>query len=156
MSYVPYGSQQLVVGSGVSFAMPWMEELATKNKDLNTDHHTLLQSLNNLLVALGSGDSMHISMACIALTAEIRSHFAKEEEMMQAVSYPDLADHVEQHEKLLQSISNIEFAMTTGNGNFSPSSALSAIENWFMPHLTLADRRLADFIAARDAQPRSN
>ena len=156
MSCVPYGSQQMALGSGVAFAMPWMDELATKNKDLNADHRTVLLSLNSLLLALGSGDSMRISMACVALTSEVRSHFAMEEEMMQVSGYPERAAHIEQHQNLLSSISRIEFAMTAGSGNFSPASALSAIENWFVPHLTLADQRLADFISDCKARQTTN
>jgi hemerythrin len=150
-NYVPYGSQQLPLSHGAGFALPWMEQLTLQSEELNQEHQAVLQKLNDLVLALRFGDPTRVTMACCALSAEAKEHFATEKEMMLAVDYPDSAAHIEQHEDLLRGIGRIQFAMTSGIGAGSPANALSMLEQWFVPHLTYADRRVADFVAARSA-----
>lgn len=150
---VPYGSQQLPVNQGQCFAMPWVEQLATQSEELNLEHEGVLQKLNSLLRALNTNDRNRISMACTSMSAEARAHFAKEEALMLATDYPDRTAHIEQHEELLRRLARIRFVLTSNTGFWSPVSERSMLEKWFVPHLTYADQRFADFIAARHATP---
>ena len=152
-SSVPYGSQQLPVEHHQIFAMPWVEQLATQGEELNVEHEAVLQKLNSLLRALNTNDRNRITMACTSMSAEARAHFAKEEELMLAANYPDRTAHIEQHDELLRRLARIRFRLISGIGFWSPASERSMLEQWFVPHLTYADRRFADFIAARHATP---
>jgi hemerythrin-like metal-binding protein len=131
--------------------MPWVEELAMQSEELNADHREILQKLNGLLHALDSGDRSRIAMACSLFCAEAQAHFANEKQLMLACDYPDSAAHIEQHEDLMRSVACIQVALTSGNGTWTPMNAISMLEKWFVPHLTHADRRLADFMAAQGA-----
>ena len=151
---VPYGSSQLPVQHGIEFSLAWVEQLALQSKELNVEHESVLQKLNSLLHALNSGEPTGIAMACSAMSAEARAHFAKEEELMLAASYPDRTAHIEQHEELMRRLARIEYAVAYANGFWSPANELSMLEQWFVPHLSYADRRFADFIATRGATGR--
>ena len=72
---------------------------------------------------------------------------------MLACGYPDREAHVEQHEELMRGIARIRFSLTSNIGHWSPVGELSMLEQWFVPHLSYADRRLAEFMAARRALP---
>jgi len=150
---VPYGSPQLPVEHGDGFALPWLKQLTLQSEELNAEHEAVLAKLNNLLRALNSGDRNRIAMACSVMSAEARDHFAKEEELMRAIDYPDATAHIEQHDDLMRRLASIRYAVTYDAGMWSPSNALSKLEQWFVPHLSYADRRLADFVAARPAAP---
>ena len=152
-SNVPYGSQQLPVEHGDGFALPWVKQLTMQSEELNVEHEAVLQKLNNLLRALNSGDANRITMACSAMSAEARAHFAKEEELMLAAGYPERTAHMEQHDELLRRLARIRYTLTSGNGFWSPANELSMLERWFVPHVTYADQRFADFDAARRATP---
>jgi hemerythrin-like metal-binding protein len=130
-----------------------VEQLAQQGKELNAEHEGVLQKLNSLLFALNSGNATAITMACSVMSAEAQAHFANEEELMLAAGYPDSAAHIEQHDELMRSLARIRFSLTSGVGFWSPADALSMLERWFVPHLTYADRRFADFVAARRAEP---
>ena len=151
--YVPYGSQQSQPDHGIEFFVPWVKQLVTQSEELNVEHRAVLQKLNNLLLALDSGNPTRITMACDVLSAEAQVHFTKEKELMLAAEYPDSAVHIEQHEELMRGIARIRFSLTSNIGHWSPVSELSMLEKWFVPHLTHADRRLADFMATRRAAP---
>ena len=150
-SSVPYGSQHLHTDQGHGFNLHWLNQLTMQNEELNAEHEVVLHSLNNLLIALDSGDPTRISMACNVLSAEARSHFAKEEEMMRSSNYPDITAHIEQHDELIRGLARIRFKLMSGIGLWSPSSEVSMLERWFVPHITYADRRFSDFAAARRA-----
>ena len=150
-SSVPYGSQQLPVMHGCGFALHWVEQLAMQSEELNVEHDGVLRKLNSLLSALNTNDRNRITMACTNMSAEARAHFAKEEELMLAADYPDRTAHVEQHDELLRRLAGIRFRLISNIGFWSPASELSMLERWFVPHLTYADRRFAEFIATRCA-----
>ena len=148
---VPYGSPQSSFDRGYGLVLPWVERLTLQSAELDVEHREVLQKLNSLLLTLDCGDPNRIAMACDVLSAEVRVHFDKERELMLAADYPDSAAHIEQHEELLRGLARIRFALTSSMGVWSPVDADSMLEQWFVPHLTHADRRLADFIAARGA-----
>jgi hemerythrin-like metal-binding protein len=150
---VPYGSSQLPDGQGCAFALPWVAQLDEQGRELDLEHEALLQKLNSLLIALNSGDATRITMACNVMSVAAQAHFANEEELMLAEGYPDRAAHIEQHEELMRSLARIEFSLASGSGFWSPTYPLSMLERWFVPHLSYADRRFADFMADRRAVP---
>ena len=152
---VPYGSPQLPVKHDGGFALPWVKQLVTQSAELNAEHGVVLQKLNALLRTLSSGDPTSISLACSAMSAEARAHFANEEELMLATDYPVSALHIEQHDKLMRHLARIRYKVTSDIGFWSPASELSMLEQWFVPHLTYADQRFANFIAARRARRQS-
>ena len=149
---IPYGSQQLPVEDGDGFVLPWMEQLALQSEDLNIEHKAVLGRLNDLLRALCCGEPAGIAMACSALSAEVRVHFSKEDELMLTTGYPDSATHIKQHDELMHRLARIEYAVKYANDFWTNSDELLMLERWFVPHLTYADRRLADFIAAQRAK----
>jgi hemerythrin len=152
LSTLPYGSQQIPDNKGRGFAVPWVEQLAEQGKALNAEHEGVLQKLNSLLAALNSGDATAITMACSVMSAEARAHFSNEEELMLAADYPDRAAHIEQHDELMRGLARIRFSLTSGSGFWSAADAMSMLERWFVPHLTYADQRFADFMAAQGGE----
>ena len=152
-SSVPYSSQQLPVMHDCGFALHWVAQLAMQSEELNVEHQAVLQQLNSLLRALNSGEPTGIAMACTAVSAEARAHFAKEEELMLAADYPDRTAHIEQHDVLMRRLARISYAVTYATGFLLPADELSMLEQWFVPHLTYADRRFAEFIVTGGAAP---
>jgi len=153
MSSVPSSSQQNPVNQGHGFALPWVEQLTLQSEELNVEHRALLQKLNSLLFALNSGEPTGIALTRSAMLAEAQAHFAHEEALMVAADYPDSTVHIEQHEKLLRHLASIGYAQEYATGSLSPAGALPMLEQWFVPHITYADRLFADFIAARGSAP---
>lgn len=152
-SSVPFGSQQLPTVQSGGFTLHWVDQLAMQSDELNAEHAVMLQKLNALLRAFNSNDSTRITMACTTMSAAAGAHFAKEEELMLTCGYPECSAHIAQHDELLRRLASIQFRLASGLGFWSPASEQSILERWFVPHLTYADRRFAEFSAARLAAP---
>ena len=129
--------------------LPWMEKLYLESESLNNEHHALLQKLNGLLTAIDSGDQTRVAMACTILSVEARSHFTSEETRMREGGYPELESHFVQHEELLRDLALLRHSVSSGTGFLSTTAPLSCLERWFVPHLTFADKRVAEFLAGR-------
>jgi hemerythrin-like metal-binding protein len=129
------------------FTLPWMRELTIESERLNGEHDALLQSLNDLLIAISSGDRNSITMTCDSLSAVAQAHFASEEAKMREAKYPELASHTAQHEELHRGLARLRYAVTSGQGFVSSTDGLTFLEKWFIRHLTFADKPLASFLA---------
>ncbi len=145
-------SDQLQHDVGASaIELHWLDKLLVDGEALNSEHHALLERLSDLLVAIRSGDRSHIVMACTSLAAQARGHFATEEALMREVGYPDLESHREQHLELGRRLARLSYLASSGTGFLSATAPVTLLEQWFVPHLTHADRRVADFVAAQKA-----
>jgi hemerythrin len=138
------------------FMVSWVQELALQSNDMNDEHHALLNKLNDLLIALSSPDRTRIVMACNVLAVEARAHFDSEEAQMREAGYPALEQHREQHEELQRNLSHLLFTANSGAGFLSSTYPYSFLQLWFVPHLTYADRKAADFLAANAAAAQGN
>jgi hemerythrin len=150
-SFVSAGNPPLRAGHDIEFALPWVETLTLQSEELDEDHRALLEKLNELLFALSCTDLDRITPALVVLSAEAKAHFAAERELMLAVDYPGRETHIEYHDQLLRNMRQMGFALTSGLISWSPSNALPMLEQWFVPHLTHADRQFACFMNARSA-----
>ena len=137
------------------FTVPWTQALALQDNELNESHRGLLEKLNNLLHVIPSKDRTRVLMAFSALTAETRAHFAVEEDLMRETGYPGLAKHCENHQRLLQGLSELRLALSTAQNFANTAGSFAVLERWFVPHLTHDDKELGDFLAARTPPSRA-
>jgi hemerythrin len=148
-SSVPYGSPKFSDQNEQIFDLPWLRQFATQNQQLDGEHLSVLRQLNKLLHALNSSDRHAITMACTAMSVEARAHFVNENKLMSGSGYPDIEEHIEQHEDLLRRLDRIRFRLISGVGFWSPTNERRMLEQWFVSHLTDDDQRFSEFIVAR-------
>jgi hemerythrin-like metal-binding protein len=70
-------------------------------------------------------------------------HFAYEETLMLAYEYPEITQHVEHHQRILETLKN---AMSAG---MNISQARLQLIEWLSSHIPLDDRPMAQFILSR-------
>jgi hemerythrin-like metal-binding protein len=80
----------------------WKKSYASGEAGIDWEHEELIQLANRLLVASTTdGAEEEVSNLIGALLTDIRTHFAHEEELLQAVQYPRFEAHREVHRRLL-------------------------------------------------------
>lgn len=131
------------------FAVPWTKALDLSAHYFNEDHHALLDKLNALLNALSLQDRMSVIFAANALSAEAQGHFAKEEQCMRDVNYPELEKHAEAHQRLLQGLEELRYKVNMTENFSAMLDASPFLERWFVPHLSHDDQKLSEFLLAR-------
>lgn len=81
----------------------------------------------------------------IALYAKF--HFCSEENIMEAMSYPDLEEHREKHLQLIDVLSNNILGLTLDR--ISPEKIESLLLEWFFHHTTSDDKMIAEFASKK-------
>jgi hemerythrin len=75
-----------------------------------------------------------------------RFHFKSEENLMQDIGYPWLADHKEQHHQLTNELSNNLAGLKIGL--YATDRVEEFLMDWFIAHVTNDDARISRFIAS--------
>ena len=116
-------------------------ELLTGIDEIDCQHAYFLR-LVRASSALGESSTASKAHGLILeIVRYAQSHFAFEESMMKVYDYPNSVEHIEEHARILKSI-------TTAMASEPVNIAKFRLEllRWFFSHISLDDKQLAQFI----------
>jgi hemerythrin-like metal-binding protein len=115
----------------------WREDFEIGIKEVDFEHKQLIDLINTFLdhlAAQSPGSDDMLGEICVRIAA----HFALEQKDMQAIHWPELPEHKEDHEALLDELLDI-----MQNDEVMPASELSAwLNGWFSTYFQTFDARL--------------
>ena len=132
------------------FIIPWLNGVDLSANYFDKDHHGLLEKLDALIGAISSGDRARVLSAADALSEVAMEHFSNEEQRMRQSGYPAMARHCASHRELIQSLADFHQKVSLTEDLPSVLGDTSFLEQWLVPHLTNDDKRLAEFLSARE------
>jgi len=128
----------------------WTEELSVGNPSLDTDHKLLLDLVNRLDEAIESGRGREeVGTVLNSLLDYTAYHFAREEALMSASGYPDVATHAHTHQVLRLQVSHIRDRFVANPDSIHDREVLSFLKNWLTSHILGRDKHYAPFLAAK-------
>lgn len=80
-----------------------------------------------------------------ALITHIRKHFAREEEFMSSISYPDFLEHKREHTVQMSYFTSLRCTFSNGCANNLDQEVLHEIKMWFLDHVFGEDQEYANF-----------
>ena len=118
-------------------------------------HHQQLAVIFNKIVEIflnkntdqiDSEQRSHLMHEMLMLFNEkVREHFHSEEELMHNVNYPGRTEHAREHLMLLAELKHYIKDIEEELDNLNMSS-LNSLKAWFISHITLSDRKLANYL----------
>jgi len=93
-----------------------------------------------------SGAKASLMLHLLVLGEHTRAHFAREEALMRANDYPDLAAHKREHRLLLAEYVGLLREISAGDGEVLDLEILRSLKGWILGHLLDTDRKLADYL----------
>jgi hemerythrin-like metal-binding protein len=131
----------------------WTPEIAVHVPEIDREHRGMFDLLNRLHQAMLAGKGKNILKPLLGeVTQYTLVHFAHEEELMAAVSYPGLREQVEQHQALRRRTR--VFAERYQRGEVTMTIELTLfLAEWLKDHIMTVDRRLGEFINANGSAP---
>lgn len=123
----------------------WDESLETGNEMIDSQHHQLLNLLDEVKDAFKShNDILHILDKVTALTM---THFLCEEELMTEVNYPsDVTKKMIEQHKTFKAYIRLRIIEFRQSKKLTGQPLQSFIVNYLKDHEFKADRRLVDWI----------
>jgi len=118
----------------------WTPEMSVGVDALDKDHQQLVGLLNQFIQAVDDGDGVLIVDAIFGgLVRYTETHFIREEKVMEACGYPDLAEHKLQHQKLVARVFECREAyMQTPNESLE-GEVREFLTSWLQQHILVDD-----------------
>lgn len=106
-----------------------------------------------------AGDPTQLIAGALAtLIAYTQYHFEREEKMMEACAYPDLATHHEEHEALTREVMALKDRFLENDSDLTVEEMLVFLTGWLNHHILLQDMEYREYVegnAAAEAAARA-
>ncbi len=122
-----------------------VEEIDRQHRQLGL----LLNQLNDAFLAGAPRDALVDRLH--ALIVAVGEHFATEESLMTRLEYPETDSHKAQHEILIRQALEFRRSFEDGEAELT-DSMMSYLKDWLRDHMLGADKRLGDFLRARNTR----
>ena len=122
----------------------WENRIKSGHESIDQEHQIFFTLISNASKAAESQYSSTTRSLLIEIRKFAEFHFASEEELMVATSYPDYEHHRNAHIKLLESLQHkiSEF----DNETVQLNEITKFLFEWFTKHTTEADSKMAAFL----------
>jgi hemerythrin len=125
----------------------WSPDLALGSSRIDGQHKHLFELVDALRAAMMEGRGRAVVGDVVAkLETYTKTHFALEEELLSAASYPHLAEHLRQHQAFTAKVAALRSAVEGGSPTASIDT-LTYLSGWLAEHVRTSDRRYAPFLA---------
>jgi len=129
----------------------WTEELTLGFTQIDEDHRTLVQMVNNVFLGVCARlDNDILSTACDDLIIHTQGHFLREELAMERHFYSGLDDHKSEHAELLDALGGALKTIITISDADQFHKAQQSLGSWLTEHIVGQDKQTVDFILAHN------
>lgn len=128
----------------------WRDQLSVGSDEIDEDHKTLIQYVNELNDAVSASESEKVVGAILLNLIEYtRDHFAREEKVMKAAGYPDYERHCQLHKALTRKV--LVFAQTYLRNPTEEvkRELIDFLATWLVDHIIKEDRRLGTYMRGK-------
>jgi hemerythrin-like metal-binding protein len=117
---------------------------------LDSEHRKLFAFADELNEAVIHGDNSHAQKKLLdRLVSTLVTHFEHEEGLMTHYRYPDMEDHVEEHQTITGQVMKLKQRMDAG-AIALPMDALQPLRHWFDRHIRRYDQLVVRHIRQND------
>jgi hemerythrin len=120
--------------------MTWREEISVRIPEIDQQHQTLFDHVNYLYDSMRDGRSNETLRQVLQdLVDYFQYHFCSEEVIMERYRYPELAQHVKEHEYFIVRVQT--YVENYNNGNRILSlDVVNFIKKWIEYHVERSDQ----------------
>jgi len=129
----------------------WTDDLTIGIDILDDDHNLLLQLIRHGSEVLLSDNGMSKADFFLKeLIAYCKSHFEREEIVLQACEYPEAGNHARVHELLLTQLQDLRLRCQQGSLAFTDIQAF--LDSWWTDHVLIMDRVFIPYLKGKEEQ----
>ncbi|MBP2029207.1 hemerythrin-like metal-binding protein [Methanohalophilus levihalophilus] len=121
--------------------MKWDESFSVKVAEIDKQHQTLVEMLNELydMMKIGKGKDV-IGPLLNDLTEYTVEHFGTEEKYFDKFGFEESARHKHEHKKFVNQVSKFKQEFDDGTANLS-IDLMNFLKNWLVEHIKGSDQR---------------
>jgi len=118
----------------------WKDEYSVGVEEMDNDHKKLLNLINQLQTAVHYYTGQEFEQKALdELVDYTKTHFKKEEKLMEDNGYADLEAHKKQHEKFINKINDF-LVQYKQNSEVTVVDTLEFLKDWLIKHINGTDK----------------
>jgi hemerythrin-like metal-binding protein len=135
----------------------WVPEMSVGHPDLDEDHRRLIDLINQLVTADAANDRSIIESVLDELIQYTDVHFAREENYLADIGFPQLDHHARQHGDMRRKVAAFHASFFNGLPGRLGTDIVEFLCSWLSQHILMEDRsyRLFAESTGRPANTRS-
>ena len=124
--------------------LKWTEQFSVGHDLMDMHHKKIFELANELQDAIARGEGAEVKQQFLEdLSVYISIHFAAEEDLLEEIGYPYLAQHKQQHDEIRETLqSHIENPLLISH------QLLSFLTNWLFEHIGQSDKVYSNYLGS--------
>lgn len=128
----------------------WSETLSVGRMEIDAEHKQLIRIANSLLRAMQEDRNKNDFAKILHELREYTVfHFANEEEYMRSIDYPDLGDHMEEHNILKRRVKDFQHSVFIGE-TVEFGLLREMLKDWLVGHILSCDLLIKGYLASKN------
>jgi hemerythrin len=124
----------------------WNDDLSVHIKEIDEQHRKLIDMINNLHSAMGSGRGNEAMGKVLAgLVDYTKTHFATEERLMAKHTYSGYLSHKAQHDALTKQVIDLYTKFQEGKAMVTVE-VMNFLKDWLTKHIQDSDKKYGPFL----------
>jgi hemerythrin-like metal-binding protein len=132
--------------------MTWDQKYSVGVKAIDSQHSVLFGLINDLHGAMLKGEGKSMTGQLLEKLADYtQTHFVAEEKMMEAASYPGLAQHRVKHRELIKKLEGYSARFKRGESTLN-LHLMNFLRDWLTNHILEVDHEYSPCMKSRGIQ----
>lgn len=128
----------------------WSETLSIGKMEIDAEHKQLIRIANSLLRAMQEGRKKNDFAKILHELREYTVfHFTNEEEYMRSIGYPDLNNHIEEHNTLKRRVKDFQHSVFIGD-KVQYDVLREMLKDWLVGHILSCDLLIKEYLASKN------
>ncbi len=123
----------------------WRDSLSVGNDLIDEDHKQLLVLISQYEIAVSLKDPGILQDAFDGLVEYAHTHFEREQNLMEAVHYPDRRRHADQHVSLITAMDDFHKKLIKKK-SIDINKVNKFLRNWILDHVLEEDMKLGPYV----------
>lgn len=145
LAVIPYAHRKVMARR----FLHWDDAYSTGIEAIDNDHRRLLNLVNQFQTAIHypTGETFERE-ALDALVDYTKTHFAREEALMEQYDYPDYAAHKQEHQRMIAKVEELMARYSKAPAR-TLEEALLFLKKWLIEHIGGTDQQYAGFFRSK-------
>ena len=131
--------------------VPWHDEYKIGIKNIDEQHHKLFDLVNELYnISDGADAKEHLRRVLYEFSEYMKTHFQDEEEYMLSIGYPDLEEHKQIHQNIIDNLAKV--ISTPAKLSIIKSKMRVVAKRVLIDHIVNEDIKIKTFLLEQDDQ----
>ncbi|NQV48433.1 MAG: hemerythrin domain-containing protein [Rhodospirillaceae bacterium] len=124
----------------------WLESFAIGNEKIDRDHKDIIAIMQDVRSAVEDDNRPRCSALLQDLIVRAQEHFTDEEEILESVHYPDLAEHIRYHQDLLLKARAMNAICHGASANGNLEQCFTVMAEFLIDDIIAGDLKFKSFI----------